>query len=199
MEPVEQTIEERYGKWALTNLFTAIWLGDWERYEEIFRGLPAELYVQLPFQAYYRRDEAALWHDNHFFIPGEHFVSPYFSSYGGKENEEIRRKELLCLIGLYEQTGFYFPLEKERYPDHLGCITAFLSSIGLEQIEAFKSEDEEYAHRLARMEREVLGTYILPVLEPLLEAGKEKIKHPFFQEFLTFYSESMRTDWQESS
>ncbi|WP_246860876.1 molecular chaperone TorD family protein [Bacillus sp. REN3] len=193
-------MEERYGKLAIANLLTSIWFGDWKRYEEIMEDVPEPLQQELSFHSFYKRDEVQLWHDNHFFIPGDHFVSPYFSSYPTNSgDEEDRRKDLLCLIGLYEKTGFYYPLEQDRFPDHFGSLTAFLSSVMKEEIEAEQEGDSQYLEQLEELEADVLHQYIQPVIRPLLQQAEMKVKHPFFKEFLRFYADMMENGWVEAA
>lgn len=189
-------MEERYGKLAIANIITSIWLGDWNRYEEFMKDIPEFMQDELSFHSFYERDEVQLWHDNHFFIPGDHFVSPYFSSYPKEgEDEEARKQDLLCLIGLYEKTGFYFPLEHDRLPDHFGSMTAFLSSILQAEIKAEQEGNSEYLRQLEEIEADVLNQYIQPVIMPMLETAGSKVKHPFFKDFLSFYADLMGEDW----
>jgi hypothetical protein len=193
-------MEERYGKLALANIMTSIWFGDWDRYEEIMKEVPESVKAELSFHSFYKRDEVQLWHDNHFFIPGDHFVSPYFSSYTKNgEDEEARRHDLLCLIGLYEKTGFLYPLEEDRFPDHFGSLTAFLSSVIQEEIKAAQEGDSEYLKQLEKLEADVLRQYIQPVIKPMMGKAEGKMKHSFFKEFLGFYAELMSEDWMDAA
>ena len=193
-------MEERYGKLAIANILTSIWFGEWDRYEEFMKEIPESMQDELSFHSFYKRDEVELWHDNHFFIPGDHFVSPYFSSYPKNgEDEETRKQDLLCLIGLYEKTGFYFPLEKNHLPDHFGSMTAFLSSVLQAEIKAEQEGDSEYLQQMENIEAEVLTQYIKPVIMPMLALSEAKVKHLFFKEFLSFYADLMREDWMEAA
>ena len=38
-----QAVEELNGSLALANLMSVVWLGDWDRYETIFKEMPVEL------------------------------------------------------------------------------------------------------------------------------------------------------------
>lgn len=189
-------MEERYGKLAIANIMTSIWLGEWDRYEEFMNEIPDGMRGELPFHSSYQREEVELWYDNHFFIPGDHFVSPYFSSYSkNNEDEEARRHDLLCLIGLFEKTAFYFPLEQDRLPDHFGSMTAFLSSILQGEIKAELEGDCQKLQQLEDIEAEMLNKYIRPVLDPMLANAEAKIKHPFLKEFLRFFADIVGEDW----
>lgn len=195
------TTEERYGQLVLNNIMSSVWLGEWERYEGIFRNMNEELIEKFPFHSHYNQEEVKLWHENHFFIPGDYFVSPYFSSYikKGQDEHEERKKDLLCLIGLYEKIGFLYPLEKEIYPDHFGCITAFLGSVFQESLELDAEKDEEYLSKLNELNQNVIRRYIFPVLQVLKENAEPKIKHPFFKEFLNFYIQIMKEEMNEAA
>lgn len=182
-------MEELYGKLTVANLLTYVWFGDWDNYEKTIAAIPESVRNELSFHSFYNRSEVDLWHDNHFFIPGSHFVSPYFSSYVQEgQDVESRKKDLLCLIGLYEKIGFFYPLDQGRYPDHFGCLTAFLSSLFQEEIKAYQEGDSELLAQLMELEFDVLHRYILPVMGPLLTDANQKINHPFFKEFLSFYA-----------
>ncbi len=185
-------MEERYGKLSLLNIMTNIWLGEWDKYEEIMEEIPQAVKTELPFHSSYNREVVPLWHDNHFFIPGDHFISPYFSSYTQEiEEEETRKMNLLCLISLYEKTGFLYPLEIDRFPDHIGCLTAFLSSVMKEQVAAIQEDDFVYLQHLEELENKFLKQYIQPLINTLLKQANKKVSHSFFKEFLKFYADIM--------
>ncbi len=198
---MKMTKEEQYGQLVLINILSCIWLGEWDRYEELFQNMDDKLKENFPFHSHYDQEDVKLWYENYFFIPGDYFVSPYFSSYikKGHDEHEERKKDLLCLIGLYEKTGFLYPLEKEIYPDHFGCITAFLGSLIQESIKADVEKDEEYKRKLAELKQFVICNYILPILPTLQKNALTKVKHSFFKEFLSFYIKMMQEDWQEAA
>lgn len=184
-----QTLEELHGSLALANIMSVIWLGDWDRYEEIFAEIPDELKNQFPFHTHYKREEVEIWYENHFFIPGDYFISPYFSSYSSNKGQDVeeRRKSLLCLIVIYEKMGFYYPLENNLYPDHLGCLLVFISSVLQEQIKAMNNSDDELYKKLTNMKNEIFSEYIQPVLHPLQKNTWNHAKHPFIKEFLQYF------------
>ncbi len=179
--------EEQYGQLALTNILASVWLGDWDRYEVIFRNMDEGLKLNFPFHADYNREDVELWYENHFFIPGDYFLSPYYSSYiGNKDDSEERKKNLLCLIGLYEKMGFHFPLEQDIYPDHIGCIMAFIGAIQQEKI---KAQNNEMMNNLTSIEQEMIMNYILPVVKAMNENVVNKVRTPFFKKFLPYFQE----------
>lgn len=188
-----QEVEELKGSLALANIMSVVWLGDWDRYEKIFAEMPTELREQFPFHQYYNREDVAIWHENHFFIPGEFFISPYFSSYSSNNGQDIeeRRKNLLCLIGIYEKMGFYYPLEENLYPDHLGCIMVFLTSLLQEQIKARQASDEQLYQKLADLKNEIFHEYIQPILSSLQKIALNNVKHPFLHEFLQYFCSTL--------
>src|SRR5690625_5375459 len=77
---MQYTIEETYGKLVLTQLFTHVWFGDWDHYEEAIDQLPDDLIEAFPFHRFYDREKVELWHDNYFSIPGSYFIPPYLRS-----------------------------------------------------------------------------------------------------------------------
>ncbi|WP_017756810.1 molecular chaperone TorD family protein [Calidifontibacillus oryziterrae] len=193
---MNKTKEEQYGKLALTNILTTVWLGDWDRYEEIFQSMDKNLEKHFPFHINYNRENVKLWHENYFSIPGDYFVSPYFSSYMDQSTDpEERKKNLLCLIGAYENMGFYFPLDVELYPDHIGCLTAFIGAVQQEKIKAYQNKDYELMNQLSSLEEKIGLNYIIPAAESMQRQAKGKIHHPFFKQFLVFYSTIMKEEY----
>lgn len=184
-------LEVKSGMLALTNILSSVWLGDWDQYETILQDLPEEIKEQLPFHAHYNREEADLWHQNHFEIPGDYFVSPYYSTYSAKEKEdhEETNKELLCLIGIFEKVGYYYPLEKKMYPDHIGSLNVFLGSILREEIAAEKNEDHGYLKQLQELREEIVAPYLIPLERGIKKAAENKIENQFLKEFISYYAE----------
>lgn len=189
---IVQTLEELKGRLALANIMSVIWLGDWERYETIFAELPETLKNEFPFHSFYDREEVEIWYDNHFFIPGSFFIPPYFSSYysQNKGAADESKTSLLCLIGHYEEMGFYYPLENNLYPDHLGCLMVFISSILQEQIKAVQDLDQELFAKLHALKNEIVMEYLYPILQPLQKYAENRVKHPFIKEFLNYFCQA---------
>lgn len=190
------SVEETYGKLALWNILSHIWMGDWDNYETIFEEIPSQMKDAFPFHKHYKKEDVSLWYDNYFVIPGDYFVSPYHSSYtsGGGDAIEQTKKDLLCLIGLYERVGYFYPLEKEIYPDHFGSLTGFLVSAVREEIQALQNKDEELAEEMRKLQNEVLDKYIRPVLRKFRKEADSKITQPFFREFVDYYQQVMEDE-----
>lgn len=188
-----ETNEQLYGQLALTNILASVWLGDWDRYEEIFAQLTEEMKEHFQFHSHYEREDVTLWHENYFNIPGDYFVSPYYSSYTiKKDGGEEGKRNLLCLIGMYERLGFYFPLQQDLYPDHIGCLTTFLAAVLQEKIKAAELEDRELFDQLTSLEREIVKKYIIPVSVGMKHLGSTRMQNPFFEQFLPFYVDVMK-------
>ncbi|MCF6092485.1 molecular chaperone TorD family protein [Microaerobacter geothermalis] len=186
---MNEKLEEVYGKRLICNLFTQIWFGNWKEYETIFREIPASLRDQFSFHKHYEREEVSLWYENYFLIPGKYYVPPYISFYAKKLNEDTEKfkQELLCLIGVYEKVGFYYPIEKEEFPDHIGILTAFLTASIQEEIKAIENGDQKLAQQIKNLQQQVIEKYILPYLEEFKHYSKTKIHHLFFTKFIEFY------------
>lgn len=190
---MQYTIEETYGKLLLTQLFTHVWFGDWDHYEESIEQLPNELIEAFPFHKFYDRKETELWHDNYFSIPGPYFIPPYLSSYTEKtdtEQEKIKQ-DLLCLIGAFDKVGFYYPLEKEEFPDHIGSLTAFVAAATKEEVEAVKNEDNELAEQMNNLQKEIYEDYLEIAIKQLWGHYSNKVQDSFFREFIPFYLQAM--------
>jgi TorA maturation chaperone TorD len=193
---VNETLAESYGMLALINIFSSVWLGDWDQYEKSIAGIPKELLKELPFHGHYQRDEVDLWYQNHFFIPGDYFVSPYFSTYASQENRDHEKTnaELLCLIGIYEKMGFYFPLEKKIYPDHIGCLNVFMEGIVREEITSQIKQDQALLNQLNSLREEITDQYLLPLIKGIKKDADKNIQLPFLREIVNFYTEFFKKD-----
>lgn len=187
--------EEQQGLIAMADLFMAIWLGEWDKYEDFFRSIPEEFHSEFPFHSHYNREEADLWLQNHFSIPGAHFISPYYSSYRAPgQDEEVKRNSLLRLISMYEKTGYYFPLEKEIYPDHIAALTGFAASVLREEAKAAEQGDHEYLEQLGMLKRDVAEIYMAPLVSSIKEAVHGKVKNSFVNAFVLSVSEFVDKD-----
>lgn len=180
-----KTSEEQLGLLALTNIMSSVWLGDWDTYEAIFEKMDDNLKAYFPFHNEYERENVKLWHDNHFSIPGRFFIPPYYSAYKRKnEHEEEKKKKLLCLIGNYEERGYYFPLQQQLYPDHIGCMIGFIGAIQKEKLRLLDLNEFDEVNSLKELELDVAKNYVWPLLHSIRQRGA--FKHPFFEKFLDF-------------
>lgn len=188
-----ETLEETYGQLLLSQLFTHIWFGNWEEYELTIDKLPVHLREEFPFHKHYNRDVTELWHDNYFNIPGVYFIPPYISSYGEKTEEAANksRQDLLCLIGTFDKLGFYYPLEQNEFPDHIGSLTAFVAAALAEETKALEQNDQQLASDLRDSREELYFTYIKPNIQKMWKHNKRKLADPFFKQFIPFYIDSM--------
>lgn len=190
---MQPTIEETYGKLVLTQLFTHVWFGDWDEYEKAIEQLPEELIQAFPFHKHYDREETSLWHENYFSIPGPYFVPPYLSSYTEKtegEQEKVKQ-DLLYLIGAFDKVGFYYPLEKEEFPDHIGSLTAFIAAAAKKEVEAAKDNDSELFQQMNELQQEIYESYLKIAIREMWNHYSEHIQDPFFKEFIPFYMHAM--------
>ena len=193
---MNELLDVKQGTATLVNILSTIWLGDWDQYESIIAKMPDDLKAQLPFSSHYNREEVDLWHQNHFTIPADHFVSPYFSTYSSEMsgNKEETNKALLCLIGIFEKVGFYYPLEQKLYPDHIASLNVFLGAILQKEISAEKSDNEEELKRLQEMRSAILNQYIRPLLIGIKNVAKSKIQNLFLTEFINFSADFLEKE-----
>src|SRR5699024_5320190 len=142
---------------------------------------------------HYDREESALWHENYFSIPGPHFIPPYLSSYTEKtENEQEKAKQdLLYLIGAFDKVGFYYPLEKDEFPDHIGSLTAFITAAAKKEIEATKKEKPELVKKINELKQKNNESYLRIAINELWSRYKNHIQDSFFKEFVPFYLNAM--------
>ncbi|MGG5254252.1 molecular chaperone TorD family protein [Neobacillus sp. SM06] len=188
---MNELLDVKQGTATLINILSTVWLGDWDQYESIMAKMPDELKAQLPFSTHYDREEVDLWHQNHFTIPADHFVSPYFSTYSSQlsGNKEETNKALLCLIGIFEKVGFYYPLERKLYPDHIGSLTIFVAAILQQEISTEKNQNHDERKQLLDIRSEILNQYVRPLQKGIKMAAQGKIQNLFLKEFINFSAE----------
>jgi len=184
-----ESLAEKYGQLLLSQLFTQVWYGSWDEFEETISQLPSELQKEFPFYEVYDREDTRLWHENYFKIPGEYFIPPYLSSYQEKtlDAENHLKQDLLSLITTYDKLGFYYPLEQDEYPDHFGSLTAFITATITEEIKAQHENEEELVEDLQTIKEEVYEKYLKPGIDQMWESNKHKISDPFFEAFIPYF------------
>lgn len=184
---------ETHGKLLLSQLFTNIWLGEWDNYEQTISQLPDEITLNLPFHSHYDQREVKLAYENYFVIPGEYFVPPYVSAYYGKSESEQQtaRQDLLCLIGAYEKVGYYYPAEIDELPDHIGSIIGFITALLREEIKATNENDTHLVTDIKKIQREVYEDYLRPGLNKMEKPLQITIDDSFFKNFMPFFYESL--------
>src|SRR5690625_3180279 len=182
---------ETYGKLLLTQLFTNIWYGHWDKYEETIEHLPIEMAHDLPFHPFYEPRKVKLAHENYFVIPGDYFIPPYVSFYYGKSEEaqQIARQDLLCLAEAYEKVGYYYQIENDELPDHIGSITCYITALLQEKIKAYDQGDDQLIEEVKQLQREVYNDYLKNPLEKIEQIYKQKVDDQFFKYFFPFYKE----------
>lgn len=187
------TKTEAYGKLLLSQLFTNIWLGEWDKYEQTISQLPNEITDHLPFHSHYVPREVKLAHENYFIIPGEFFIPPYVSAYYGKSEEEqqVARQDLLCLVGAYEKVGYYYPVEIDELPDHIGSIIGFITALLQEEIKAADQNDPKVNASIKKLQQEVYEDYLRPALNKMKNPLEKTIDDSFFKYFLPYFNETM--------
>jgi|SRR5690625_546373 len=184
-----ESLTERYGQLLLCQLFTQVWYGSWDEFEETINQLPTEIQSQFPFYKAYDREETELWHENYFKIPGDYFIPPYLSSYQRKtiNSENVMKQDLLNLITAFDKLGFYYPLEKDQFPDHIGSLTAFITATIAEEIKALHEREEDRVQHLQAIKEEVYEKYLKPGIDQMWEMNKHKISDPFFKRFIPYF------------
>lgn len=200
-------LEESYGRLALWNILSHIWLGEWDKYEAYFHEMPLEMKREFPFHVHYKKEEVSLWYDNYFVIPGDYFVPPFYSSYtgggstkyivGSREEEilqEDAKQDLLCLIGHFERVGYFYPLEKNVYPDHFGSLAGFMVAAIREEIQGVSGGNSSLSEEMKALQQEILQKYLIPVEDKLKKSAEGKIMHPFFKTFLTYYHTAIQQE-----
>lgn len=189
-----ESLSEKYGQLLLSQLFTLVWYGNWDEFENTLNRLPSDIQDQFPFYKVYDRTETELWHKNYFEIPGEYFIPPYLSSYEEQTIDAAKnmKEKLLQLISSYENLGFYYELDKETITDHFGSLTAFMTTMIGEEIKAIQQNDNQLVKNLQKIKEEICENYLQPGINKLWDANKHKISDPFFEAFIPYFISNIR-------
>lgn len=184
-----ESLTERYGQLLLCQLFTQVWYGNWDEFEETIEQLPRELQDQFPFYKVYNREETEVWHENYFEIPGEYFIPPYLSSYqtDAINADHEMKEDLIHLITTFDKLGFYYPLEKDQFPDHIGSLTAFITATLAEEIKALQQSEVELIQQLQEIKEDIYKKYLKPAIERMWAENKHKVSDPFFEKFIPYF------------
>lgn len=191
-----ETIHELKGKQFVYGIFSALLLGQVERYRQVMENLPVDIRRQFPFHQDFEEEKVAAAYDNLFVVPGDYYIPPYYSSYAGqyKDNELEIREHLLCLIGLFERFGFYYPIEQEQLPDHIAMFFSFMqASLALEE-KAWTDNDEKLAGQAQQLQKRFLDEFLHPWVPVLLSQVQKQEISPFFQKWGHYAQEYLRIE-----
>lgn len=194
-----ETIDELKGKQFVYGLFSAILLGQFQRYRQMMEELPEEMRAQFPFHQHYDEEEVSLAYDNLFVIPGEFYIPPYYSSYAGSYNDnelEIRENHL-CLIGLFERFGFYDPIEQEQLPNHIAMFFSFMQASLALEVKAWTDNDEELAGQAQQLQKRFLDEFLHPWVPMLLSQVQKQEISLFFQKWGNFAQEYLSIECEK--
>src|SRR5699024_10370943 len=108
-----------------------------------------------------------------------------------EDQQEKAKQDLLYLIGAFDKMGFYYTLEKEEFPDHIGSLTAFITAADKKEIEATKEDNTKLVKQMNELQQEIYESYLRIAINELWARYKEHIQDPFFKEFVPFYLNAM--------
>jgi len=186
---MQHTMEETYGKLLLTKLFTHVWFGDWGQYENSIKQFPNGLVDAFPFHPFYDRKITHFWYDNYFLNPGTYFIPLYVSHYITLTNQEKEqtRQDLIQLTKNIDEKDFPHPLDIEKFPDHVGSLTAFIAIAAKKEVEATKAQDNDLAEQMVYLQKHIFESCLEVAIKQLWYYNRDKIQDPFFKEFIPFY------------
>lgn len=186
-----EAIHELKGKQFVYGLFSAILLGQVERYDQVMRELPVDIRKQFPFYQDFEKEKVTAAYDNLFVVPGDYYIPPYYSSYAGLyyDNELDLNENHLCLIGLFERFGFYDPIEQEQLPDHIAMFFSFMQASLALEVKAWTDDDEELAKQAQQLQKRFLNEFLHPWASVLLSQVQKQEISPFFRKIGGFAQE----------
>jgi len=183
-----ESLAEKYGQLLLSQIFTQVWYGNWNEFEETIEQLPTEWQEQFPFYEVYNRKETKSWHEHYFNIPGEYFIPPYLSSY---QKEEVQAKESMKndfynFIERFDNVDELNVLREEEFSDHIGSLTAFVTIMISLEIKAIQENNDVYMKDLQHIREHFCKKHLKPGVDKLWETYKHKVKDPFFETFIPY-------------
>jgi putative dimethyl sulfoxide reductase chaperone len=127
-----------------------------------------------------RLDELLVEHARLFMGPFK-LVAPPYGSVWLDEQKSVMGDSTAKVAAFYHANGLHLADDFHELPDHFAVELEFMSYLAFQQREAVAAGDPLEADRLRDLQREFLGTFLLPWLEPFTDAIIEDAEAPFYQ------------------
>jgi TorA maturation chaperone TorD len=125
-------------------------------------------------------DELVVEHSRLFMGPFK-LVAPPYGSVWLDQQKSVMGDSTAKVAAFYHANGLHLAADFHELPDHFAVELEFMSYLAFKQREAVAAGDPLEADRLRDLQREFLGTFLLPWLEPFTNAIIEDAEAPFYQ------------------
>lgn len=125
-------------------------------------------------------DELLVEHSRLFMGPFK-LVAPPYGSVWLDEQKSVMGDSTAKVAAFYHANGLHLADDFHELPDHFAVELEFMSYLAFKQREAAAAGETPEADRLRDLQREFLGTFLLPWLEPFTAAIIEDAEAPFYQ------------------
>jgi len=125
-------------------------------------------------------DELLVEHARLFMGPFK-LVAPPYGSVWLDQQKSVMGDSTAKVAAFYHANGLQLADDFHELPDHFAVELEFMSYLAFKQREAAAAGDHQAADRLRDLQREFLGTFLLPWLGPFTDAVIEDAEAPFYQ------------------
>lgn len=125
-------------------------------------------------------DELLVEHARLFMGPFK-LVAPPYGSVWLDQQKSVMGNSTAKVAAFYHANGLQLADDFHELPDHFAVELEFMSYLAFKQREAAAAGDPQEADRLRDLQREFLGTFLLPWLTPFTNAIIEDAEAPFYQ------------------
>lgn len=125
-------------------------------------------------------DDLVVEHARLFMGPFK-LVAPPYGSVWLDEQKTVMGDSTARVAAFYHSNGLHLADDFHELPDHFAVELEFMSYLAFKQREAFAAGEVLESNRLRDLQREFLGTFLLPWLEPFTDAIIDDAEAPFYQ------------------
>lgn len=125
-------------------------------------------------------DELVVEHTRLFMGPFK-LVAPPYGSVWLDEQKSVMGDSTAKVAAFYHANGLHLADDFHELPDHFAVELEFMSYLAFQQRGAAAAGDTLEADRLRDLQRQFLGTFLLPWLGPFTDAVIEDAEAPFYQ------------------
>ncbi|QOX78308.1 molecular chaperone TorD family protein [Trichlorobacter lovleyi] len=140
-----------------------------------------------------RLDELLVEHARLFMGPFK-LVAPPYGSVWLDQHKSVMGDSTAKVAAFYHANGLHLADDFHELPDHFAVELEFMSYLAFRQREAAAAGVPREADRLRDLQREFLGTFLLPWFEPFTDAIIDDAEAPFYQALARCTAAFIRAD-----
>lgn len=115
------------------------------------------------------------------FLGPFNLVAPPYGSVWLDKNKTVMGDSTSSVAAFYQTNGLQLANDFHELPDHIAVELEFMSYLAFKQREAAAAGEPLEADRLRDLQRQFLGTFLLPWLGPFTDTIIEDAEAPFYQ------------------